>query len=51
MIYALKTYAFKESGSSVNPRLRKSAQSVDKISEDNPQISQIRADLLTGGKT
>ena len=28
--------------------LRKSAQSVDKISEDDPQITQIRADLSTG---
>lgn len=31
--------------------LRKSAQSVDKISEANPQISQIRADLPVGGQT
>jgi len=29
--------------------LRKSAESVDKISEDDPQISQIRTDLSTGG--
>ncbi len=32
----------------VTPHLRKSAQSVDKISSENPQISQIRADLLPG---
>ncbi|MDP3104486.1 MAG: hypothetical protein Q8M95_07750 [Candidatus Methanoperedens sp.] len=30
--------------------LRKSAQSVDKISDENPQISQIGADLLNFGK-
>jgi hypothetical protein len=30
--------------------LRKSAQSVDKYSEDNPQITQIRTDLSTGSQ-
>ncbi|MBU4222054.1 MAG: hypothetical protein KKD46_02740 [Euryarchaeota archaeon] len=31
--------------------LRKSAESVDKVLEDDPQITQIRADLSTGGQT
>ena len=31
--------------------LRKSVKSVDKIYEDDPQISQIRADSSTGGLT
>jgi GxxExxY protein len=30
---------------------RKSTETVDEISEDDPQISQIRADLSTGGQT
>ena len=30
---------------------RKSAETVDELSEDNLQITQIRADLTTGGKT
>jgi hypothetical protein len=43
MIDELKPYAeYKESGSSVLPHLRKSAQSVDKTFEANPQISQAR---------
>ena len=52
MIDALKPYAeYKESCSSVLPHLRKSAESVDKFLEDDPQISQIRADSSIGGQT
>ncbi len=51
MIEALKPYVdYKESGSSVLPHLRKSVKSVDKIYEDDPQITQIRADSSTGGQ-
>jgi len=52
MIEMLKPYAkYKESGSSLLTHLRKSAESVDKISVDDPQIAQIRTDLPTGGQT
>ncbi len=46
MIEALKPYAdYNEAGSSLLSHLRKSVKSVDKIYEDDPQITQIRADL------
>lgn len=44
-IYLLRRRA---EASDVTHHLRKSVQSVDKISLENPQISQIRTDLLHG---
>jgi len=43
---SLSTFQEKYLRRLVISHLRKSAQSVDKIGEDNPQISQIRTDFL-----